>query len=276
MTADWPSGDDVIRLPTGLLSTAGKASDDNDLSILLTRMRTAGTNSVRADEERSMARIWDLPTARKFSISGKVRLSQAAADNVIDQAVGIPDETEGGVKATSTRRIPGGIKSTASAAIDDDPSTWWMPGFLDQRGDGVTYEVGRAADGRLDGRHHHQRRAPLGASTPPPRGRRQGRRGHRPAGHPGGQGRRAQRHQHVQGDASRRTPARSSPIAVDEPRRSLRDVLTTDWYSGTKVVMPIGIVELGIPGLSVDRPTGPISDACRTRPRHRQRQAACR
>ena len=53
-------------------------------------------------------------------------------------------------------------------------------------------------------------------------------------------------------------------IAVDEPRRSLRDVLTIDWYSGTQVVMPVGIVELGIPGLSVDRPTGPISDACRT------------
>nr|MBA3280651.1 DUF3367 domain-containing protein [Acidimicrobiia bacterium] len=135
-----PVADDVVRLPTDLLDAAAGEANDHPLAVVLTRQRVAGTVAVRTDPERSMARSFDLPDGRSFGLRGQARLSSSALDdNVVDAALGLPDASEGGVTATSSRRIPGGLANRAMAAIDGDPDTWWSPGFLGQRREYVDY-----------------------------------------------------------------------------------------------------------------------------------------
>ncbi|HEY4377623.1 MAG TPA: alpha-(1-_3)-arabinofuranosyltransferase family protein, partial [Acidimicrobiales bacterium] len=138
-----PVGDDEVRLPTDLLRAAGSASIHDPLTVLLTRERTAPTNAVRSDEEKSIQRQFTLPTARSFRLAGTIRLSNGATDDVIDRLLGMPDAAHGGITATSKRRIPGGFTSRASDAIDGNPNTWYSPGFLDQRNEFMDYQLAK-------------------------------------------------------------------------------------------------------------------------------------
>jgi hypothetical protein len=61
--------DEVIRLPRDMLERAGRSSLDHPLHVVLTRQR-AGRAPNRTDPEQSMARVFTLPTARSFAISG--------------------------------------------------------------------------------------------------------------------------------------------------------------------------------------------------------------
>src|SRR5207249_5367248 len=44
----------------------------------------------------------------------------------------------------------------------------------------------------------------------------------------------------------------------------VRQVMTTDWFSNAAVQMPVGIAELGIPGLAASAPAGSFDSGCRT------------
>ena len=44
----------------------------------------------------------------------------------------------------------------------------------------------------------------------------------------------------------------------------MRDVLTTDWYSNAPIRMPLGIAELGVPGLDASAPQGTYDSGCRS------------
>ncbi|HEY4377198.1 MAG TPA: hypothetical protein VGM93_08565, partial [Acidimicrobiales bacterium] len=53
-------------------------------------------------------------------------------------------------------------------------------------------------------------------------------------------------------------------VSIDSPPDSLRPVTTTDYYTDKSIIMPVGIVDLGIPGLHAAQPTGKLDPACRT------------
>ena len=261
-----PIADDVVRLPTDLLEAAGDDAIDHPLAVVLTRQRVAGTIALRTDPERSMARTFRLPAGRSFGLVGQVRLSNGAlGDNVIDAALGLPDATEGGVTATSSRRLPGGLANRAMAAIDGDPDTWWSPGFLGQQGEFVDYvsaepvTVDRLALTVLnDGRHSVPRalQVAVGDGT----GEDRVQEITLPA-IPDQDTDNASHTFEVQLEA----PVQGTHVRVTIPERrdAVREVQTLDWFTAKPVVMPIGIVDLGIDGLVAPGLPSRVAGDCR-------------
>lgn len=261
-SGDRPLADDVIRLPKDLLDAAGSASIDNQLAIVLTRQRVAGTVAVRSDPERAMARTFELPDARDFEVVGQVRLANAAADPVVDQALGLPGADDGGVTASSKRRLPGGLSNRAMNAIDGDPDTWYSPGFLDQHGEYLDYETAEPVtfdsldltvlnDGRhsvpqamrleVDGEVVQRIELPAIADQAEPNAR----------------------HTFpVQLD--REVTGSRITLVVEDELPAVRDVETLDWFTDRPLVMPMGIVELGIDGLEAPPTPELVDDTCRT------------
>ncbi|HUF32487.1 MAG TPA: alpha-(1-_3)-arabinofuranosyltransferase family protein [Acidimicrobiales bacterium] len=137
--------DEVVRLPRSLLSTTGEASADQPLTILLARARSDPRELYRSDEEVALSRAFELPTPRRFELTGQARLSARAPDAVIDAALG----HEGLPAARSSDRIVGNIGARAASAFDGDPSTVWRPPVGEQVGRWVELESGAPMD--LDG-----------------------------------------------------------------------------------------------------------------------------
>jgi hypothetical protein len=138
---------EVLRLPTDLLAATGARSLAHPLDILLNRIR-AQVTPPRSDPEASMARLFTLPTSRTFSIGGTARISTLIPDPTVDGLVGrtggppVPGQTTV-VSANSSGRLPGNLRSSASAAVDGDPATSWEPGLGHQPGNWVEYRLSR-------------------------------------------------------------------------------------------------------------------------------------
>ena len=135
--------DEVIRPPVDLLERAGSRSADHALAVVLTRLRTAPTETRYGDEERFLARALTLPTARSYRLEGTVRTSPRADDAVLSSLLDQP----GPLTATSSERLPG-RERRASAALDGDPGTAWTTGFAP--GDGAWLELTRQAPALLE------------------------------------------------------------------------------------------------------------------------------
>src|SRR5205823_5746865 len=118
-------------------------SGSNPLTIVLTRARSDPAQPVREDEERALVRTFSLPAARTFALGGTARLSADAPDELLDAALGRPDDRTTGVVARSSGRLPGDIGDRAAAALDGDPSTWWSPGLGGQVGGWVEFTFPR-------------------------------------------------------------------------------------------------------------------------------------
>ena len=258
-----PVADDVVRLPTDLLAAAGSASDANALVVVLTRQRVAGTVAVRSDPEPSMARSFTLPDARSFALSGQVRLSNSATDPILDQALGRADAAHGGITASSKRRLPGGLSNGSMAAIDGDPNTWYSPGFLDQHAEYMDYRFAKPLSFDHfdltvldDGRHSVPQRLRIEADGTPVQAV------DLPA--IGDQTTPNAAHTFHVVLPKTITAKHRLTVAVDNPIPSVRDVDTLDWFTQAPVVMPIGVVELGIPGLHAPKTPKMIDPTCRT------------
>ncbi|MFN8017794.1 MAG: alpha-(1-_3)-arabinofuranosyltransferase family protein [Acidimicrobiales bacterium] len=257
-----PVADNVIRLPRDLLATTGKASQARPLAIVLTRQRVAGTVAVRSDPEPSMARTWSLPTDRDFTVVGQVRLSNSATDDLIDRTLGIPSAEDGGVTATSKRRLPGGLDNRASNAIDGDPSTWYSPGFLDQHGEYLDYQVAKPISFDHfdltvlnDGRHSVPQILRLEVDGTPVQRIQLPKVGD--IAEPG--------HQHTfHVELDKRVEGKRITLAVEDALPAVRDVNTLDWFTDKPLVMPMGIAELAIPGLRAPAVPKRVDSTCRT------------
>jgi arabinofuranan 3-O-arabinosyltransferase len=250
-------GDEILRLPSDLLSAAGPASEEHPITLALERQRTDPAESVREDEELAIARSWSLPTSRTFTLSGVARLDSRADESLVDVLLGVVGPT-----ATSSRRLPGDLRARATSAIDGDPATAWMPAF-DVSPDGtdsLTFNAGRPISfGHLelqvvaDGRHSvptHMRIEADGqpaASVAIPA----------VADRPNARGTDAV----VTVPVDLPTPVTGSTLrfVFDD----VREITTIDWFSNAPVRMPIGIAELGVPDLAASVPSGVFDTGCR-------------
>jgi arabinofuranan 3-O-arabinosyltransferase len=249
--------DEVIRLPKDLLAAAGKASADRPLAIVLTRLRTRPSIPLRSDTEVNIARAFDLPTARTFTVTGEARISPRASDEVIDRVLGVTLADGSRLVATSSRRLAGDIGARAVSAIDGDPATHWSPGYQDQGSDSVRYQLAHPVtfdhmDLRLvtDGRHSVPTRVRIiadgkvAATVDVP---------------------------HLRDKAAKDA---TSVVPLDFPRVTgkdirfafdrVRTVRTIDWVSKAPIQAPIGVAELGVPGLRADVPSDRFDSGCRT------------
>jgi arabinofuranan 3-O-arabinosyltransferase len=262
--ADIRLGDGDLRLeeslrpPTDLLDALGERSDDLPLAIALTRLRARSTAALRADPETHMVRDLEVPTARSFALGGEVRLADTATDEVLDQLLGLPGIEDGGVETDASRHLPGDLSARPTNAVDGDPTTFWMPGFLGQDAEWASYaqeepvtfdrmDLQLVADGRhtvptklrivADGVTAAVVDVPSVEDQPEP------------------------------------NATVAVPVALPEPvtgRRieihieASREVTTVDWISTAPVVMPVGIAEWGIEGISEEIPSGPFDSGCRS------------
>jgi len=121
-----PDVDEVLRLPTDLLTQTGAASLEHRLEIQLSRNRANPAEPFKADTEATMARVFTLPTPRAFALAGTARVSSFANDVQIDHVTG-RDTTE--VETSSSGRLPGDVRAASGAAFDGDPSTAWQTAF---------------------------------------------------------------------------------------------------------------------------------------------------
>jgi arabinofuranan 3-O-arabinosyltransferase len=247
---------EVVRPPTDLLAMAGTASLDHRLSLLFTRLRSNPSEPVRLDEEPSMVRVVNLPTARSFGISGWGRVSAYLTDPQIDRLLGLPDATNGGVTAQSDVRLPGDLRQRSTAAIDNNPATAWTSIYQNPVGHWVQFSAASpvtfdhldtqiVADGHhsvptsltimADGRAHTLTVPPLADD--------------RPRNQP----------TPVRLDLPETVTARTITVTVN----SIREVTTPEWYSGGRTVFPVSIAELGIDGLSAPEAPPTIDTGCR-------------
>ncbi|TMM10612.1 MAG: DUF3367 domain-containing protein [Actinobacteria bacterium] len=241
-----PPVDEVTRLPTDLLSQAGPASSDHRLVILMTRLRADPSQPIKsppvnADEERTMARTFSLPTARTFSVSGTARISADAPDDTIDRLLGRPTSGPGSdLMVTSSSRLSGDLSNRGESAFDGDPVTFWSPQFGDQVGQWLQLQQPQPVTVRLSIQADGQR--PVIADVP------------------------------GVADLSRTNGTVQVPVTFPAVQGStirvtidgVRQESTVDFLSGLPSVLPVGIAELGIPGVTLP-PAGPtVPNACRT------------
>lgn len=249
--------DEAVRPPVDLLDALGEGSLDNPLAIVLTRMRSRPSASLRSDEEPTLVRDLVLPDGREFAVVGTARLSAGTSDATIDRLLGRPTVEEGGVEPSSTRRLPGDASAGASAAIDGDPTTHWSPGFLGQDGEATTYRVAEPVSFDhldlqvvADGRHTVPTRLRIVADG-------------REAAVvdlpeiPDRAGKDATTSLRVE------LPATVTGRTIEVQVAGSREVRTNDWISKQPVVMPVGIAEWGIPGLAVEPLAEAFDSGCR-------------
>lgn len=246
-----------VVMPSDLLRATGSSSLAHRLTLVMTRQRVAPVPP-RQDPEPALDRVFWLPTARTFTVTGAARFDALVPDQVIDQEVGRSGSTGSGVVATSLGRLPGDLRDTASAALDGDPATMWSPGFgaTHQAGQWLTVHVPRPVtfdhlDLQVvaDGRHS----VPTSVEVATERG---------------------SATVTLPAIADRSTPGAVVPVTVHFPALSGRQVTVTiraarlesthDYYSGGAISLPLGIAELGIPGVRMPPPPASIPAPCRS------------
>ncbi len=243
-------------MPEDLLRRAGTASISDRLTLVMTRLRASGVPP-RSDTETSMARSFWLPTPRTFSVTGSARISPLIPDDEIDRLVGRPGADDTGIVAYSLGRLPGDLRAGAIATLDGNSATAWSPGF------GATHQAGQWLQYTLaspitfdqlnlqivaDGEHSVPTRMTVSTNS---------------------------------GTTTFTVPAiADSPVAgsvVDVPERfpaltgssiritfdRVRLEYTPNYYSESPIAMPLGIAEVGIPGLQAAPVPAAIPTTCR-------------
>lgn len=127
--------DETIRTPVALVEALGDGLDDHEVSVVLTRERSNPAEPVRDDPESEMQRWVPFPAGRSFEVAATLRLSADAPEHQIDELLGRTGTPRGlGLTASSSGRLPGDLRSAASSAFDDDPTTAWTGVFGPQQG----------------------------------------------------------------------------------------------------------------------------------------------
>ena len=255
-----PPATETLRLPTDLLATTGTASTAHQLDILLNRDR-ASVVPPRRDPELTLNRQFTLPAARTFSIGGLARISTLNPDQVIDTLLGrtwvatVPGEATV-TKASSSGRLPGDLGAGAAAADDGNPATSWMPGLGPQDGVWIDYALDHPVtfdqlnlDVVTDGRHSIPTSITVSTSS-----------GSRTVALP-------------KIDAGHGRPQGSvTSVPVHFPALSGSDVRVTvntvdpvhilDYISDSQNTEPVGIAEVGIPGVATESTPTNIPTTC--------------
>jgi len=245
-----------ILLPTALLSTVGAASLGDRLTLVMTRQRTSPFPP-RFDPEATISRQFSLPTSRTFTLSGSASLSALLPDDEIDRLLGRSTTGAGGVvDAYSSGRLPGDLRATASATLDGDPTTAWQPGLglAANVGASLTYDLatstslsGLSLQVIADGRHSVPTSFTIAAggvtrkvSLPPI------------------------------ADSNVAGAVTTIPVQFDALNgrhfvvtfTGVRQEKAANYYTAGPLVLPLGIAEIGIPGVQAPSTPAQLPGTC--------------
>ncbi|MHB1487863.1 MAG: alpha-(1-_3)-arabinofuranosyltransferase domain-containing protein [Acidimicrobiales bacterium] len=268
---------EVLRLPTDLLSQAGASSISHRLTILMTRLR-APSVPPRSDPELDIARTFSLPTARTFAVGGTARISARDSDALINQLLGFGISDTNGVGAnpggTSSRlsgagsaqavvvgadsssRLPGDLRASADATVDSNPNTAWVPGLGPQAGNWLKYDLSRTVSFNhlnlavlADGQHSVPTRITISTES-------------------------GSATVDVPAVTDAKTPGTVAAAPVNFPTLTgrhikvtidgVRPVTTLDYYSDRRITLPVGVAEIGLPGVATRALPASIPALCRS------------
>jgi hypothetical protein len=249
---------ETMRLPSDLLSSLGASSLSHRLSIVLTRDRVS-PYPPRTDPELFMSRSFVLPTARTFSIGGTARVSALIPDNEIDAILGGP-KVFGGAVVGSNERLPGDLNARAVFAFDNNPATFWGPGFDAQAQVGAWMQANLTHKVRFD--HLNLQVMADGEHSVPTE--------LRITTNDGGNVL-----VHLPAVADKGTPGAVANIPISFTSmtgsvirftvEAVRQVTTINWYSEQPIVLPFAITSIGVPGVhfTPEDPAAQIPAVCR-------------
>jgi arabinofuranan 3-O-arabinosyltransferase len=251
--------DEVVVVPTDLLDAVGAASAGNALVYVFARERQIEVPP-RTSPERTIVRRFEVPTDRTFALTGDARIHAAADSDTIDALLapdgGAPGSGVRVVDARASETLAGCVHCRARAAIDGDPGTAWRTPLIGVVGQWVEYELSAPVRvDRLDlavvadGRHSvpTRLRVTVGGAEQvvdvPPVDDRTGTE-----------------------NATVRVPVDLEPmrgrtvrVAVEE----VREVRFVEFHSNRPVTQPVGIAELGIPGVAAPALPDAVDSGCR-------------
>jgi hypothetical protein len=242
---------EVVKMPSDLLDTLGRSSEDRPLVLLMDRERVIPVPP-RSDPEQALVRSFTLPTGRSFGVAGDVRLSPFLPDDEIDRLLGYT----GPVVATSSEHLSGAAQDRASAALDDDPETAWVTPFSSVDGQHVDVRLPAPISlDRLDlqlvadGRHSVPTKLEISNED----------------------GEKREVDVPEVRDEAAADSVVSAPVTFPALTGSrfrvtvleTRPVTTREWYCECDLEMPVGIAELGMPGVPPVRVAATIPDDCR-------------
>jgi arabinofuranan 3-O-arabinosyltransferase len=253
---------EALRLPTDL---SGPDSDGHPLDVLMNRQRAI--EPPRHDPEPAMRRTFDLSSSRTFSVAGTAEVNSGDSDYLIDQLVGlipppaVPPGQATVVTANSSTRLDEDRAARANAALDGNPATAWIAETGPQSGEWLQLGLSQPAsfdhlDLQVlnDGRHSLPSRITI--STPA------GSRTVDLADPPVGTGRPA--------NSTSLIPVTFPALTGSNIRLTVdavRPVRALDYYStyaGLTDIMPVGIAELGLPGVVEPATPAQVPAVCST------------
>ncbi len=242
---------EVVKMPSDLLGTLGRSSQDRPLVLLMDRERVIPVPP-RSDPEEALVRSFELPTDRSFGVAGDVRLSPFLPDDQIDQLLGYP----GPVVATSSEHLSGAAQDRVSAALDQNPETAWVTPFSTV--DGQYVDVRLPAPITLDrmdlqlvadGKHSVPTKVEISNEA----------------------GEKREVDVPAVKDQAAADSVVSAPVTFPALPGSrfrvtvldTRPVTTREWYCECDLEMPVGIAELGMPGVPAVRVAATVPNDCR-------------
>ena len=246
---------EVVRMPSDLLAATGPASTAHPLVVLMTRDRILPVPP-RTDPEQAIAREFTLPDAREFALTGTARVASQADAATIAAVVGDATAANGGVTATADEFLPGCAACGPEAAIDGNLATAWQTPFERVRGQWADYQLPAPItfdhmnlSVLADGRHSVPTRIRLEVGgdvrelTLPP----------------------------ITDQAAENAVATvplSFPAVTGSDVRvtieDIRELRTFNYFSNGLSLSPVGIAELGIPGLEAPAQPAALSGECRS------------
>ena len=252
-----PRVEELVRLPTRIVRAPGMRSLDRRLVYLMSRLGYEPASRRRQDEEPTLARRFEVPADRSFSVAGRARVAPNAPDATLDAVLGT---TAAGAEFRASGHLRGDAGARASRAFDHDPATAWvapMGAPVDQVGQWIEVDLEQPVtldhlDLELvaDGKHSVPTRLRLEVDGVPgptvdvpavPDAASEGATARVPVSFPA-----------VTGRVVR--------LVVD----AVRPVTTPDPRTHTLLTLPVAIAETGMPDVPVPSAPGRVPDGCRT------------
>ena len=246
----------VIQMPTQMLTNLGAASASDRLTVVMTRQRTS-QYPPRSDPETTISRQFTLPTARTFTLAGSASLSALIPDDEVDRLVGRASTPSSTLRdAYSSGRLPGDVNATASATVDGDPTTAWQPGLGSkaQVGSTLSYDLtrpktltGLTMQVIADGRHSVPTSMTVASGT-------------------------QTRSITLPPIADGTVPGAATTVPVTFPALTgshfvvtftgVRPEYAANYYSAGPLELPLGIAEIGIPGVKANPTPAALPGNC--------------
>lgn len=251
--------DEVVRPPVDLLDATGASSLDRALTYLFERRGGSNVEPTGVPEEPTLRRWVEGPVERAFTPYGRARLARDLDDVEIDEVIGLLSAAGGGVTASSSARLPGDLRSRASASVDGDPLTAYQTPINDVVGNWIelTYPEPVTVDGlRMELVDDSLHSLPTAITVAVDGGA--GTQVRLDVGEPSTT---LERGATTTVDAATgELTGTTFRISIDE----IAEATSLDWFSGGPTVLPVGIAEIGLPVVEAPVAEAPLPAECRT------------